>query len=98
VTEATPARNAAEALNRFEIDPKDHIRVRREARSRGLTVVGFYHSHPASAAQPSATDLAEASYPDHLYAIVSLTDGIPDVKIFRLVDAAFVAVPHAVVV
>ena len=38
----------------------------------GSRCVGFYHSHPRSAATPSATDRAEASYPDHLYLIVSL--------------------------
>ena len=45
-----------------------HIDARRQrAAGRGLEVVGFYHSHPHSTAQPSATDLAEATYPGHLY-------------------------------
>ena len=33
-----------------------------------LEVVGFYHSHPRSAPEPSPRDLAEFDYPDHLYA------------------------------
>jgi proteasome lid subunit RPN8/RPN11 len=84
VTDARPARNLATDPNRFLIDPKEHIDARREARARRLDVVGFYHSHPRSAAVPSPTDLAEASYPDHLYLIVGLAGEQPDVRLYRL--------------
>ena len=90
VVEALRTRNvAADPLSRFVIDPKDHIDHRRDARRRGLDVTGFYHSHPRTAATPSATDGEEASYPDHLYMIVSLAQEPPDVGVFRLdgVDA-----------
>jgi proteasome lid subunit RPN8/RPN11 len=88
VVEAVRTHNVADDLrSRFVIDPKDHIDHRREARRRGLDVAGFYHSHPRSDASPSATDRAEASYPDHLYLIVSLAHEPPDVGLFRL-DAA----------
>src|SRR6478736_10372981 len=64
VVAAARARNtASDPTRRFEIDPQDHIDARREARGRGLAVLGFYHSHPRSPAVPSPTDLAEASYP-----------------------------------
>ena len=87
---AAPARNiAADPTRRFEIDPQDHIHVRRDARGRGLAVLGFYHSHPRSPALPSPTDLAEASYPDHLYLIVSLGAAVPDVGLFRLEGGNF---------
>src|SRR5438105_1085350 len=73
VAEAVRTRNIAdEPVSRFVIDPKDHIDGRRDARRRGLDVVGFYHSHPRSPARPSETDRAEASYSDYLYLIVSL--------------------------
>jgi proteasome lid subunit RPN8/RPN11 len=48
------------AGDRFELDPKQHLRVQREARQRGWRVVGVYHSHPDAAAVPSATDRARA--------------------------------------
>ena len=35
-------------------------------------MIGFYHSHPHSPAEPSAADVAEATYPGALYLIVSL--------------------------
>lgn len=75
---------ASNRYSRFLIDPKDHIDVRRAARARGLEVVGFYHSHPRSPALPSTSDLAEASYPGHLYMIVSLIAARPEVVVYRL--------------
>ena len=89
VTHACRARNLATDQNRFLIDPKDHFDARREARARGLDVVGFYHSHPGSAPLPSPTDLAEATYPDHLYLIVGLAGDEPDVRLYRLEACGF---------
>jgi proteasome lid subunit RPN8/RPN11 len=92
IADTIPTRNISGDPLRFFIDPKDHIDGRRAARRRGLEIVGFYHSHPRSAAEPSETDLAEASYPDHLYLIVSLAAEPPEVSLFRLEDGAFVRV------
>ena len=89
VTDARRARNLATDQNRFLIDPKDHFDARREARARGLDVVGFYHSHPRSAALPSPTDFAEASYQDHLYLIVGLAGEQLDVRLYRLEASGF---------
>ena len=83
VVEAVRTRNASDDPSRFVVEPADHIRERRQARSRGLDVVGFYHSHPRSAAVPSDTDRAEAAYPDHLYLIVGLAAEPPEVRLFR---------------
>ncbi len=85
VSEALPARNIApDPARRFTIRPEDHINARRAARGRGLDVIGFYHSHPRSAPTPSETDIAEASYPDALHAIVSIAGAVPVVEVFRL--------------
>jgi proteasome lid subunit RPN8/RPN11 len=85
IVAARPTRNvSAQPATRFEIDPKGHIDGRRDARAQGLDVAGFYHSHPHSPAEPSAADLADAWYPDHLYLIVSLADADADVRAYRL--------------
>ncbi len=98
VTEAVRTRNVADqAQSRFVIDPKDHIDGRRDARRRGLAVIGFYHSHPCSPASTSETDRAEASYPDHLYLIVSLAGAAPDIAMFRLDQGNFHQVPFVTV-
>jgi proteasome lid subunit RPN8/RPN11 len=80
---------AAHPEARFLIDPGDHIRARRDARAAGLEVVGFYHSHPHSNAQPSAIDLAEASYAGFLYLIVGRAGDDPDVRLYRFTGKAF---------
>ena len=89
ITSAVRARNLSEQPTRFLIDPQDHISARRDARAAGLDVVGFYHSHPQSDARPSATDLDEASYPNHVYLIVGLTGEAVDVRLYRFTGERF---------
>jgi proteasome lid subunit RPN8/RPN11 len=93
IDEAVPARNLAEDPDRFLLDPVDHIRTRRAARARGLEIVGFYHSHPHSPAHPSARDLAEATYVDALYFIVSLESDPAVVRAYTLAGGRFVELP-----
>lgn len=88
LVEAVRCRNLSDNPNRFLIDPQDHFDVMRRSRAGGLEVVGFYHSHPHSAPEPSATDLAEASYPDHLYLIVGLLDA-PVFRLYRFREGLF---------
>ena len=90
VLQAVEARNLADDPNRFVLDPQDHIDIRRRARAAGLSVVGFYHSHPHSPAQPSETDHAEATYPGHLHLIVGLSASKPEVRLFQMTDGNFV--------
>jgi proteasome lid subunit RPN8/RPN11 len=93
IAEAVRTPNTSDDPNRFFIEPEAHIAARRQARERGLAVVGFYHSHPHSPPVPSATDLAEASYPDHLYLIVSPARERAQIRIFRLVSGNFLETP-----
>ena len=88
ITQSVRARNIAESPSRFLIDPKTHIEARRTARSLGLQVVGFYHSHPHSHPYPSATDLAEAAYPECVHLIVGFIDGKAEVRLFNYKDGA----------
>jgi proteasome lid subunit RPN8/RPN11 len=87
IAAAARTRNIADTpQSRFVVDPADHIAARRAARAQGLDVVGFYHSHPRSPAVPSATDLAEAAYPEHLYLIVGLAADPPELQLFQFTD------------
>jgi proteasome lid subunit RPN8/RPN11 len=61
--------------NRYQIDPRDLIRIQREGRERGEDIVGFYHSHPDHPAQWSPTDLAEAHWFGCSYVITSVEKG-----------------------
>lgn len=59
----------------YLITPDDYRDAQREARSKGLEVVGVYHSHPDHPARPSETDLEQATFPGFSYVIVSVEDG-----------------------
>ena len=63
------------AHNRYNIDPKELVRIQREGRERGEDIVGFYHSHPDHPAQWSSTDLAEAHWFGCSYVITSVERG-----------------------
>jgi proteasome lid subunit RPN8/RPN11 len=85
IVEAVPARNLSPHPTRFLIDPKDHIDTRRDARARGLEVLGFYHSHPHSPPWPSETDTSEACYDEAVHLIVSLAGASAEARLFRIV-------------
>ena len=61
--------------NRYHIAPQELMRVQRQAREKGLEIIGFYHSHPDHPAQPSSTDLAEAHWIGCSYVITSVQQG-----------------------
>jgi len=63
------------AHNRYNIDPKDLIRIQREGRERGEDIIGFYHSHPDHPARWSSTDLAEAHWFGCSYVITGVEKG-----------------------
>ena len=65
--------------NRYHIDPKELVRIQREARGREEDVVGFYHSHPDHPAQWSKTDLEEAHWIGCSYVITRVAAGKADV-------------------
>src|SRR5437764_12568456 len=61
--------------NRYNIDPRELVRIQREGRERGEDIIGFYHSHPDHPAQWSKTDLAEAHWFGCSYVITSVEKG-----------------------
>lgn len=76
VLDASPAENleTADRRARYTLDPKAFVDADREARDRGLDVVGFWHSHPDHPAAPSPTDL-EHAWREYSYLIVSVDVG-----------------------
>lgn len=65
--------------NRYHIDPKELVRIQRQARERNEDIIGFYHSHPDHPAQWSQTDLAEAHWIGCSYVITRVAAGKADV-------------------
>jgi proteasome lid subunit RPN8/RPN11 len=60
--------------NRFLIDPVEQFRVEKDARTRQLDVLGYYHSHPDHPARPSEYD-REHAWPWYSYVILSVVQG-----------------------
>jgi [CysO sulfur-carrier protein]-S-L-cysteine hydrolase len=86
-----PTRNALASPYRYEIDPADLLRLSIEFDDAGQTIWGIVHSHVASAARPSPTDVGQSLYPDAMYLLVSLApdqaiDGGPGLRAWRIVD------------
>src|SRR3982074_1034508 len=61
--------------NRYNIDPRELVRIQREGRERGEDIIGFYHSHPDHPARWSSTDLPEPHWFGWSYVITSVEKG-----------------------
>jgi proteasome lid subunit RPN8/RPN11 len=64
------------ARNRTLVDPKDFLAADRQARSRGLDIICYFHSHPDNPARPSEFDRRHA-HPFLIYAILAVAQGEP---------------------
>lgn len=73
------------AHNRYNIAPAELVKIERQARASGLSIAGFYHSHPNHPAQWSPTDFAEAHWLGCSYVITAVAQGKADAtNAFRL--------------
>jgi proteasome lid subunit RPN8/RPN11 len=86
--------NLATAPDRFEIDPAAQFRLMGALRGTGREVVGCYHSHPNSRAEPSARDLENASEQGFVWLIAALGAG-NDVRLAAFIceNRAFAPLP-----
>src|SRR5690242_13999385 len=75
VTASVACENTQAASDWFNIDPRQIVRIQREASEAGQDIVGFYHSHPDDAARWSASDLREAHWLGCSYMITSVRRG-----------------------
>jgi proteasome lid subunit RPN8/RPN11 len=80
------ARNVEASPLRYNLDPQDQFRIMTEMDERGEELSAIYHSHTASPAYPSQTDINLAAYPDVLYLIVSLAKGEKDLRGYTITD------------
>ncbi|HYN68899.1 MAG TPA: M67 family metallopeptidase [Candidatus Eisenbacteria bacterium] len=90
-----PLANPAASPYRYEIEPDDLLRITIELDSTDEVIWAIVHSHVASPARPSPTDVRQSFYPEALYFIVSLrpeeadpVTGAESVRAWRIVDGA----------
>src|SRR5262249_27927238 len=86
-----PMLNAARSPTFYEFDSTDLLKLYRELEDNSEEPVVVYHSHTATEAYPSRTDVALAQEPGAHYVLVSTRDGAHiagpvEFRSFRIVD------------
>ena len=86
-----PMVNAASSPTFYEFDPTDLLKLYREMDARAEEPVVVYHSHTATEAYPSRTDIGLAMEPNAHYVLVSTrehgnSDGPVEFRSYRIVD------------
>ncbi|MEW9533045.1 Mov34/MPN/PAD-1 family protein [Microbispora sp. NPDC049125] len=85
-----PMENAERSPTFYRFDSMEQFRVWREMDDRDEVPVVIYHSHTATEAYPSRTDVSYASEPDAHYVLVSTAlstaAGEPQFRSFRILD------------
>ena len=66
----------------YSMEPAQQFAAVRSCRKEGLTIKAVYHSHPETAAFPSAEDIKLAYDPSLSYVIVSLAESNPSIHSF----------------
>ena len=94
--------NAAGSPTFYEFDSADLLRLYREMDDRDEEPVVIYHSHTATEAYPSRTDVSYASEPGAHYVLVSTRDcgsdeGPVEVRSYRIVDGVVSEEPIEIV-
>jgi len=79
--------NAARSMTQYAFEPAEQLRVYREMDDGDEEAVVVYHSHTATEAYPSRTDVRYASQPGAHYLLVSTRDPEEtELRSYRIVD------------
>jgi proteasome lid subunit RPN8/RPN11 len=93
-----PMLNAARSPTFYEFDSADLLRLYREMDANDEVPVVVYHSHTATEAYPSRTDVSYASEPHAHYVLVSTRDPeVDELRSYRIVDGEISEEPVEVV-
>jgi proteasome lid subunit RPN8/RPN11 len=93
-----PMLNAARSPTFYEFDSMDLLRLYQEMDDRDEVPVVIYHSHTATEAYPSRTDISYASEPEAHYVLVSTREPeTAEFRSFRIVDGVVTEEPVEVV-
>lgn len=64
--------NQLHSPTRYQMEPAQQIQAILHLEEQGEELLAIYHSHPQGPETPSASDLAQASFPQAIYLILSL--------------------------
>lgn len=84
-----PLSNAEASPFLYRIDPVEQLHAMVAIDDADEVVWGIFHSHVASPAEPSVTDIGLAFYPEALYLICSLADpSSPHIRAWSIQEGA----------
>lgn len=90
--------NAERSPTFYRFDAAEQLRVWRTMDAADEEPVVIYHSHTATEAYPSRTDVSYASQPDAHYVLVSTRDpAIHELRSYRIIDGEVTEEPVEVV-
>jgi [CysO sulfur-carrier protein]-S-L-cysteine hydrolase len=90
--------NAERSPTFYRFDSAEQFRVWRDMEDHDEEPVVIYHSHTATEAYPSRTDISYASEPGAHYVLVSTRDsGTTEFRSYRIVDGTVTEEPVTVV-
>jgi len=93
-----PMTNAARSPTFYEFDSTEQFRVWKEMDERDEEPVVIYHSHTATEAYPSRTDVSYAGEPGAHYVLVSTRDeDKTEFRSYRILDGQITEEPVTVV-
>ena len=93
-----PMLNAARSPTFYEFDSYDLLQLYKELDANDEEPVVIYHSHTATEAYPSRTDVSYASEPNAHYVVVSTrAPDRTDFRSFRIVDGQVTEEPVEVI-
>jgi [CysO sulfur-carrier protein]-S-L-cysteine hydrolase len=93
-----PMTNAARSPTFYEFDSTEQFRVWKEMDEQDEEPVVIYHSHTATEAYPSRTDISYASEPGAHYVLVSTQDPVKtEFRSYRIVEGQVTEEPVTVV-
>jgi len=85
-----PVQNSLRSPVAFALDGQSMIDAEERIHANGQEIVAVFHSHPAGAAKPSATDREDAAIYDpqghFIHVIISMQGFVPQIRAWRYHD------------
>ncbi|MBS4022128.1 MAG: M67 family metallopeptidase [Dethiobacter sp.] len=95
-TRIYPLENLDACAESYRMEAKEVLKVMKQLDEDGMVLNAIYHSHPATPARPSKTDIAQAYMPA-LYLILSLCQEEPVLRGYLIEEGNVTEIPVEIV-
>ncbi len=83
-----PVENILHSRTRYQLEPKEQIRIFFLLEEQGWELLAIYHSHPDGLSRPSRTDITEAAFDEAVHLIWSQRGNAWRCRGFRIVEGS----------